>query len=174
MILSSEKLELLPVTEADLDMMCRWRNRAENYDHFFEWEPITPERQRRWFEEQLRNNCERNFIIWQKPKDAIGTISLVNIDYRNRKAEFGRFFIDEPYRGKGMGKKALQILHDYAFNHLNLRKLYCEVLASNSRAIRLYEEVGYQICGTFKQHVYKDGAYVDVVRMELFKGDLNE
>ena len=86
-------------------------------------------------------------------------------------AEFGRFMI--PYakhRGKGYGKKAIDLVLEYGFEHLNLHRIYLDTLESNTSAIGLYKKVGFKEEGRKKQHIYKNGKYFDLICMCILKG----
>ena len=91
-------------------------------------------------------------------------ISIIDIDYRNHKCELGRVLIgDKKFRGQGIGSEMVNLLIDYAFNHLNMRKVYCEVFADNTNALHLYKKSGFLVEGTLKSHIYKNGQYKDIV-----------
>ena len=100
----------------------------------------------------------------------IGMIGLSNIDYRNRHAEFGRFTIEKQHRDKGYGKKALELLLEYAFEHLNLHSVYLDAFQEKD-VLSLYKAMGFKEEGIKKEHIYKDGKYRDVVCMRILKGD---
>ena len=57
---------------------------------------------------------------------------------------------------------------EYAFGHLNLHKVWCEVIAENTAARDLYTKFGFAEEGVLRQHVFKAGRYLDVVLMALF------
>ena len=52
-------------------------------------------------------------------------------------------YIAPEYRGKGVGKAALEALEAYAFTHLNLRVLYAVIATSNIPCSSLYRSAGY-------------------------------
>lgn len=72
----------------------------------------------------------------------IGCIDLFDFDPRNRRAAIG-MYISPEYRGQGVGKAALELLEDYAFNHLNLRVLYAVIATNNAACSALYRAAGY-------------------------------
>ena len=57
---------------------------------------------------------------------------------------------------------------------LNLYKLYLLVDVENTRAIRIYEDAGFQHEGILKDEFFTDGRYHDVVRMCLFQQQVLE
>ena len=74
-------------------------------------------------------------------------------------------------RRKGFGTDATRLLLSYAFQDLNLRRVYLHVLSDNHQAIRVYEEVGFKLEGTLKQHCFIGGRYKDLLIMSILKGE---
>ena len=72
----------------------------------------------------------------------LGCIDLFDFDPRNRRAAIGMYISPES-RGQGVGKAALELLEDYAFNHLNLRVLYAVIATNNAACSALYRAAGY-------------------------------
>jgi UDP-4-amino-4,6-dideoxy-N-acetyl-beta-L-altrosamine N-acetyltransferase len=170
-VIVGKKVQLRAIEIEDLPLLVMWRNDPQTYQHFFEHEPLSLVMQERWFQSYLSRPDEKLWII-EKTDDRqpIGTIGLVRIDWRNRKAEWGRLFVyPGSERGKGYGTEALALTIRYAFDHLNLNKLYCEVYSDNERAVRLYERVGFIKEGLLRQHVYRDGAYRDALYLSLLR-----
>lgn len=96
-----------------------------------------------------------------------GYIQLVDIDYLNGVATMGINLLSES-RGKGIGKQALVLLHNYARDILLLRKIILRVYARNSNAINLYKQLDYEVVGTLHQHIRLVDGYDDVKLMEKF------
>ena len=72
----------------------------------------------------------------------LGCIDLFDLDIRNRRAALGMYIAPE-YRGKGVGKAALEQLEAYVFAHLNLRVLYAVIATNNEPCSALYRAAGY-------------------------------
>lgn len=86
-----------------------------------------------------------------------------NIEFFNRvddEAEWG-IVITSKMQNKGYGKEALRRSVEYGFNELDLKRIYLEVYANNTRAIHIYENCG------FKEY---DRTDVDVF-MEILKDE---
>jgi RimJ/RimL family protein N-acetyltransferase len=91
----------------------------------------------------------------------IGTIGIHRLDYENRIAVTGAAIGEKDCWGKGYGTEAKMLLLDFAFNTLNLRKIYSHVLVNNPRSKRYSEKCGYVIEAKLPQHHFRDGTYVD-------------
>ncbi|MDI6787718.1 MAG: UDP-4-amino-4,6-dideoxy-N-acetyl-beta-L-altrosamine N-acetyltransferase [Planctomycetota bacterium] len=169
-MLVGKRIRLRAVEEKDLPKIVEWRNKPEIYQYFYEYEPLSNAQQKIWFEKFLKNESEKYFIIETTAGKAIGTVGLTHIDWRNRKCEWGRFLIGEKkHQGKGYGKEAVALILKYVFEHLNMHKLYCDLFASNQKVISLYKSSGFEIEGTLRKHVFKNGDYQDVVMMGMLK-----
>jgi len=167
-MLNNNLIKLRYFETKDLPYVSKIRSLPETYDYFFEFEPYNINQQLEWWESSYKKSNEKNFIIVDTNDVFLGTISLVNIDMRNRKAELGRFFIVPEYRKKFYGKESIILLLEYSFQHLNLNKVYLEVFASNLQAINLYKNIGFEKEGTYHQHIFKRGSYHDVEIYSIF------
>jgi RimJ/RimL family protein N-acetyltransferase len=59
------------------------------------------------------------------------------------------------------------LILDYAFNHLNLHKIWSEILADNEAPLRLHRWTGFTEEVILREQVFKDGRYRDVVRIGI-------
>ena len=78
----------------------------------------------------------------QHSTQILGCIDLFDFDARNRKAAIGMYIAPEA-RGRGVGKQAVQLLLDYAFNFLHLRMVYAIISVNNVACSRLYEQMDF-------------------------------
>jgi len=106
-------------------------------------------------------------FLFEVVNEKVGAARISHIDYRSGTCYVGGDITSE-YRGRGYGRKMYNTIFEFCKNNLNMRKLYLEVLVSNENAYQLYRKIGFQICGAYKAHVFKDGEYQDVLVMEKF------
>ena len=90
---------------------------------------------------------------------AIGCIDLFDFDPRNGKAAIG-MYISPSERGKGIGKKALELLEEYAFGHLRLRLLYAVISTRNEACSALYRNAGYNPSSILKAWTIESDARI--------------
>jgi diamine N-acetyltransferase len=167
-LIVGKKIILRGFEEKDVKRIVQWRNDPDINRHFFDYEPSTVYKQRRWLQAVSSSHDEKFFIISNRQGVAIGTVGLARIDCRNRNAEWGRFMIgDRKFWGKGYGLEALYLSVEYAFSHLNLHRLYLRVFAQNTKARTMYETFGFKKEGILRDHVYRDGRYRDVALYAL-------
>jgi len=102
----------------------------------------------------------------------VGVCGLKDMHSRNRHAELWIYLGDGQQRGRGLGRRALQLLTRYGFDQLNLHRIYLHVPAYNAAAQRAYQACGFREEGRDREHLYIDGAYHDAVRMGLLRTEL--
>lgn len=109
-----------------------------------------------------KSDRKRNihWAVTNEQEEYLGTISLKNVDYVNKNAEYA-IVLGKQAIGKGIAKEATTDILDYAFMQLELERVYLCVFKDNIRAKRFYEKYGFQFEGEFRSHMY--GAYDNVL-----------
>lgn len=173
-MLIGENIILRPLSINDLEKTNQWRNNLNLIKltqgvRF----PKTLEMDREWFQSVLNDTTNRNVyfgIDEIESKEFIGIIQLNNIDYISGTAIWGFIIGEKNKHGKGYGVEAPRLLFEYAFNVLNLRKIYGYPISFNTATFRMHEKIGgFVEEGRLKNHVYYDGKYYDVLVLSLFK-----
>lgn len=108
-------------------------------------------------------------IVEKSSQQHIGNIKLGNINWIHRRADIGIIIGDKQYWGKGYGSEAICLLSDYAFQKLNLHKVWAGCYIDNIASIKAFEKAGFEREGVQKRHVFYAGKYVDVVLMGRFR-----
>ena len=124
--------------------------------------------ERRWLDQQTSyTRGEYQFAVEDGGGDLVGRCGLIHVDWKNRLGEIG-IMIGTPYRGRGYGTEAMELLCRFVFREMNLHKLKVSVFAFNKAAIRCYEKNGFVQEGLLKAEIFRDGAYQDVVELARF------
>jgi RimJ/RimL family protein N-acetyltransferase len=170
-MIEGKRIYFRSIETTDIPQIVHWRNQKDIHDYFYEYEPLSILKQEKWLAYSL-NTEDKNFIICDSEYGkAIGTVAIYHIDWRSRKCEWGRLFLDVSARGKGYAKNIEALVYNYVFEHLNMNKLYCEVFAFNEGVIKAHQNFGHQIEGTLRNHVYRFGKYQNVVTMSILQAD---
>lgn len=111
-----------------------------------------------------------HFAIADEQDEYLGTISLKNLDFENRHAEYA-ITIRSKMHNKGIGTQATRLLFEKAFGDYSLHKVYLEVLDSNPGAIHMYEKSGFQYTGEFREHLFLRGEYQTLKLYEILDRD---
>ena len=100
----------------------------------------------------------------------IGSVGIHGIDSISRYAELG-YLLFRKYWGKGYATEAVSLAVDYAFETLNLRKLFARVMEPNRASASVLEKNGFKPAGRLTGHVYlKSFGYANELYYELHRG----
>lgn len=130
------------LTIKDIEKIRTWRNiQIESLrTPFF----LTQEMQKKFYDDQV---CSRNSFcrFWAvrgnlAEINLIGMVGIVNIEWENRLGEIS-IIISPNQRGKGQGKKAIDLLLNAGFNQLNLENIYGECYEVNKNYIKFWEGI---------------------------------
>jgi diamine N-acetyltransferase len=97
----------------------------------------------------------------------------MSIDYIHRTCEI-QIIIISGFSGKGYAQKALKTGVDYAFNTLNMHKVYLWVDIDNAPAVHIYKKLGFKIEGTIKEQFFAGGRYHDSYFMGILKSEYTQ
>ncbi|RME88009.1 MAG: N-acetyltransferase [Anaerolineae bacterium] len=170
-----ERVRLRAVEREDLPHFVRWLNDPEVQRGLTLYRPLSLAEEEQWFENLAQQpRDERPLAIEIREGEEwrlVGNSSLMHIDWRNRSAEVGLFIGEKRYWDRGYGSEVLRLWLRYAFETLNLNRVYLHVHANNRRAVHVYEKVGFVLEGRLRQAVYQDGEYHDVLVMSVLRSE---
>jgi len=101
----------------------------------------------------------------------VGRVQLALIDREQRRASVGIVIGDRRVWGKGVARRALQMMYDYAFTVENLERLYAEVYGFNIRSLRMVPRTGMQPEGILRGHELHNGTRQDVHMFGLLRDE---
>lgn len=110
-----------------------------------------------------------SLAIRNKKGKLLGCISL-GINKTLRNAELG-YWIGFRHWGKGYCTEAARAIIRYAFKDLKLNKITAYHLAINPASGRVMQKCGMVQVGLKREHVPKDGKYLDVCEYEILRKD---
>lgn len=163
---------LIPICEQDTEDIIRWRNSVR--DKFIDRNLFTVESHTKWLNNVVKNGKAVQFIIVTNCDGRIGSVFLRDIDYKNKKAEYGIFIGEAGMQGKGYGTEAARLIIQYGFETLGLHKIMLRVFAFNHKAIKSYEKAGFKREGYLKDDVCIEENFYDIVLMSVIGGGTNE
>ncbi|TFH72962.1 GNAT family N-acetyltransferase [Cellulomonas sp. HD19AZ1] len=99
-----------------------------------------------------------------------GEIVLSDVDEDVRCASL-RLSMRPVYRGRGYGTEAIELVLEFAFEGLGLHRVELEALSINTRAVSLYENIGFRFEGR-RRDAYRDGeGWCDAVVMSMLEDE---
>lgn len=155
--LVAENIALRALESSDLDFLYQCENNVNNWIVSSTLVPFS-----KYILEQYLINSQydiytnkqlRLIIQTNKNKTPIGAIDLFDFDPYHLRAGVGILIENTNQRQKGYATEALKLLINYAFKHLNLHQLYCNILEKNIHSIKLFTNQGFQIKGEKKEWI---------------------
>lgn len=158
--------------EQDAEVLSIWQRDAL-YDRFSDSEPammFNKEQMKDWYEKRIDRISM--FMIYKiEDEKKIGDIELAGYDWHSGNAWLGIAIGERENWGRGYGTEALQLLLKMAFEEWNLHRVSLAVLCYNERAIRSYEKAGFQMEGSLRRFVRRDGQVWDMHMMGILRQD---
>lgn len=145
-----EQISIRKFNEKDIPNKIKWINDSEN-NKFLHYDlPLEHEKTLEWF---IRNKDrqDRFDAVIEYEGIPVGIIGLLNIDFKNKKAEYYITLGEKQYKGKGIAYKASIDIIKYAFDELNLNKIYLYTETENKVAQKLFDKLGFIREGILRQ-----------------------
>ena len=124
------------------------------------------------FEKQIEDGFaprRYSFFVRTLAEDAyIGDFVLI-VDLINSEAWVGIGIGERDFWGKSYGTDMMRLCLQYAFTELNMHRVSLGLHEYNSRALRAYEKVGFQIEGTTRKDIFREGKRFDSFWMGILR-----
>ena len=173
--LVGDRIYLSPRNAEDVEQFTEWLNDFQVTDYTGNSKMLFTLAGEKEYLEQ-NSSPEAIFVIVDLNTDKmIGTVSLEQIDYTDRKATLGIFIGEADYRSKGYGTEAIKLILEFGFKYLNLNNINLGVFAFNERGVACYKKCGFKEYGRRRKSKFINGKYYDTVYMDIlaeeFEGD---
>ena len=169
-LLSNDIVTLRPLEPTDLDTLYGWENDTALWTVSDTVAPYSREALWHYLEQYTGDIYAqrqlRLMVTLSEDGTPVGTIDFLNFDPLNNRAELGLFIADE-WRGKGLGRKALDLLTAYARDHIGLRQLYVFIALDNEVCLKLFEDYGYTRAGILQSWVKRGNTYRNVAFLQM-------
>lgn len=161
-MISKGELSLEKVLEADIEKIIEIESHVENRDYL--WVGT--------YEEHLAEINDKNQLLLKligSEEDKILGYLLARIDYGSEIFELRRLAIVD--KGRGYGRRTMEIIMDYAFNRLKLNRFWLDVYPENTVGIKLYESLGLHVDGVLRQNYKDERGYLDQIIYSILKDE---
>lgn len=100
-------------------------------------------------------------LVADRNGQIVGSAGLVPLARRRAHVGTIGMGVHDDWRRRGIGRALLTALLDVADNWLGLRRVELDVNVDNAAAIALYRSLGFEVEGTARQSVLRNGVLVD-------------
>jgi len=173
-LLRGERLQLTALNQGDLSVIARWQQDA-TFLRFFDALPAYPRdvsSLAEWLQERHKDKSAFLFAIRQLGDDELIGFAEVDGILWAHQVGWLSIAIGDPARwGQGYGTEAMRLLLDFAFGELNLYRVQLTVFSYNTRAIALYEKLGFRREGTYREYLRRDGVRHDMHLYGLLRSE---
>ena len=150
-LLQNNKVKLRALEPEDLEYLYLWENDTSLWEHSNTLSPYSRYVIKNYIENSHRDIFEakqqRFMIECVQRQSVMGIIDLFDVDFYNLRAGVGILIAEEKNRKKGYAGEALNLLIKYAFQHLHLNQLYCNINENNHISLKLFQGHGFVITG---------------------------
>jgi RimJ/RimL family protein N-acetyltransferase len=159
------KLRLLSPEDAAITLKWRLSDRAFLLNKGAE----NVAQQEQWI--RSRPNSELNFMIELSSGEAVGMISLIQINTTNKNAEAARFLIGEEALAQGIpvAIESMMLLYQIAFEKLGLERIYGTVVEDNVLMLKWQKFFGMSQEGVMRKHYFINNKFQDAIMVGILK-----
>jgi len=164
---------------SDLPLVQAWRNNSYFRQFFREYRELSMDHKIMWFDKMTNDDKFCMFMIEDisdSQSTIIGVAGLTYIDWVNRHADV-HFYIgkEAEWIDSFYAPKAIKLILNYGFDALNMNKLWAEVYEIDSKKLKFYQELGFNVDASLREHYFFEGRYVTSHILSLLKREyLNE
>ncbi len=174
-MLHHNNFRIRPAEEDDLGFLTALRTSEHVQNNVGQFIFVNQLNQKEWLANISKSRSDK-FMIFEvlegNSYEKIGMIRLSSIDLQNRSVCVGGDILENK-SGKGYGKNMYEIIFKLCFKIWDMNRVWLSVLEDNTRAIKLYEKMGFVHEGRQREAIYKDGKHTDYLMMSILKKEFN-
>ncbi|MGX6978528.1 GNAT family N-acetyltransferase [Vagococcus elongatus] len=161
-MIETDRLFILPAFKEDIDTILAIEHAPENRNFIFRG---TREEHLAEIHDPSTGIC---LIKTKKNRKTIGFL-IFDLDKASEKFELRRIAIVP--KNQGYGTESLKAVFKYAFEKLEMNKVWLDVYTDNLHAISLYEKLGMQKEGILRQNHKDECGFLDQALYSLLKNE---
>jgi RimJ/RimL family protein N-acetyltransferase len=166
-------VDLVPYGERFMEHDQRWWNSESSFwSGMGRREFVTKaqaEAEHREWRESTKPETGVPFGVQTKDGKPLGYFGINFLLYHSRVANLGANISEPEYWGGGYGTDALLLLLDYAFDTLDMRRVWLITMTLNQRVLRQMEKIGFLLEARQRKATNADGVWYDVVTYGLLR-----
>jgi len=170
--LRGKRLYLRPVLLEDLPLFLKWVNDPDlRLLYMARASPIDEAEANEWLAHLHKRTDTISFVICTDEGRAIGLIGLHGIDWKSRVSSTENVIGEKEFWGKGYATEAKIVLLHYAFDTLNIHKIWGGIYSFNKASQAYNKKCGYKIEGVQRHQLFANGKYHDKILVAVFRED---
>ncbi len=118
---------------------------------------------------EMSNDSVLTGIFTINDHNHIGNIKLGGINWVHRYGDIGLLIGEKEYWGQGYGSEAIKLIADYAFNCLNLHKVWAGCYVNNVGSVNAFRKAGFYEEACIKKQYFYQGEYIDGITLAKFQ-----
>ena len=168
-----EKINLRGIKKEDYtECLFKWANDPEfNYYLSMGIKPSTLPILEKQFEKIISTENAVFAIVDRQSKKTIGLVGLYDIAWQPRLAEYRIHIGEKEFWGTGASSEATEFILKYAFETLNLNKVWLGVNSDHQKALKLYERIGFIKEGILRQEIFRNNKYYNITKMGILRNE---
>lgn len=175
-IITSKEYYLSSLIFEDLEKIKLWRN--SQMDFLRQFKPLTSKNQEQWWNDITNDEKSVIFsIISFNDDEIIGYCGLTNIHLLYSHAEISFITKEmEPTSAKYriIFLEVLKMLAKFAFDNLNLNRIFTETYETRTDHIKILEDFGFIKEGVMREHVFKQGKFVNCIIHSVLRKEFKD
>lgn len=171
-----KKVTLRSIEHRDLELLHKWGNDPSIWYMLGGWHfPSSMLQMEKWLERIQTDELNQRFAIDTEDLGLIGTVNLVEIDWKNNHAFAGLLLGDKDLRGKGYGIDTFMAIQRYAFEELHLERLDGSVIEYNKPGFGfITKHCGWKEEGRQRNWYFRKNQYWDKIIVGITRDDYSE
>ena len=134
---------------------------------------VSEKQQLDWYNRVISDDKNFRFAIMYEGK-FVGVSTLTRIDWKNRSADHGIKLCNDVPKKIGIGTDGVYATMRYAFEELQLNRLYSSILEYNIASQKLYAKCGWKVEGNYRRSIFKNNAYHDELAIAILRDEYFE
>jgi RimJ/RimL family protein N-acetyltransferase len=170
-MLKGEKVILRTIRKDDIEHWLKWYNDPDILKYLSPnlMYGVNREKEEEYYNSIRHFPNNKIYAIETHDGKVVGNIGLHNINHEWSNAEVSIIIGEKEYWGKGYAADAIRVLIKFAFDRVNLHRVYLHVSEDNKGGIRCYERSGFKKEGVLREAQYFDGKYSNIIVMGILR-----
>lgn len=163
---TTNNVTLLPLISEYADTMHTWICDPCVRDNIGFHREASLESTENWIRNAIKDSSIHAYAIFEEDVH-IGNVVLDQVLPELQTARLSIYIGEANARGRGIGKKALQLALSEAFNRLGIQKVWLTVHEQNINAIRAYYRAGFSLEGIHRKEFLLHGRRINALYMGI-------